>query len=159
MWVCSRSGLPNFDWDDLQNRTQRALETNRKIPFYIFAAGVPVAPEDTNGIPPFAEFDIATTKVLPGIKMHVDKQENGEVKAWPEVVGDRADLAEFSEFTFVFEYDGNPFTREFTKQDVQQQKELIAKTDNPDANSIPHVTKRDISQLPTSSPAPAAPAK
>lgn len=91
--------------------------------------------------------------------MHVDKQENGEVKAWPEVVGDRADLAEFSEFTFVFEYDGNPFTREFTKQDVQQQKELIAKTDNPDANSIPHVTKRDISQLPTSSPAPAAPAK
>ena len=32
MWVCARSGYPGWDWDDMQNRTQRALELDPNDP-------------------------------------------------------------------------------------------------------------------------------
>ena len=32
MWVCARSGLPNFDWEDGERRTQRALELDPNDP-------------------------------------------------------------------------------------------------------------------------------
>ncbi len=32
MWVCARSGLPEFDWDDGERRTQRALELDPNDP-------------------------------------------------------------------------------------------------------------------------------
>ena len=32
MWVCARSGLPDFDWDDGERRTQRALERDPNDP-------------------------------------------------------------------------------------------------------------------------------
>jgi adenylate cyclase len=32
MWVCARSGLPDFDWDDGERRTQRALELDPNDP-------------------------------------------------------------------------------------------------------------------------------
>jgi adenylate cyclase len=32
MWVCARSALPEFDWDDGERRTQRALELDPNDP-------------------------------------------------------------------------------------------------------------------------------
>jgi adenylate cyclase len=32
MWVCARSGLPEFDWEDGERRTQRALELDPNDP-------------------------------------------------------------------------------------------------------------------------------
>jgi class 3 adenylate cyclase/TolB-like protein len=32
MWVCARAGLPDFDWDDGERRTQRALELDPNDP-------------------------------------------------------------------------------------------------------------------------------
>jgi len=32
MWVCARAGYPGWEWDDMQNRTQRALELDPNDP-------------------------------------------------------------------------------------------------------------------------------
>ncbi len=110
----------------------KSLITNREVPINIIADGQPTKPDDTNGIPPFAEFDVMTygprfLNIVTGV---IQAKEKGE------------SFSEFSEFEFYFEYDGNKFVRRFTKQEIQHQREMFDNITNPDKSSIPHVTRK-----------------
>jgi len=111
----------------------KSLITNKELPIYFLLQGTPVAPDDTNGIPPFAEFDIATTE---------DKTEivNGII------VSPTLNEAEMATFTFEFDYNGDKFIRTFTRQEVENQRKMFNNIADVDKSSIPHVTRKDKGQ-------------
>lgn len=104
--------------------------TNKEFTIKFILQGVPIDPIDTNGIPPFAEFDVCT--------------QTDAVKIVNGVVQNKAQsLAEFSQFTFEFDYEGNKFVRTFTKQETQKQIEMFEEISTPDKSSIPRVTRKE----------------
>jgi hypothetical protein len=107
--------------------------TNKEFPIKLLVQGRPVDPEQTNGIPPFAEFDVVTIGSVISIV-------NGVAQTKSE------DIGEFTEFSFEFDYDGNKFVRVFTKQEVQRQKDMWEDISNPTKSSIPHVTLKEVSK-------------
>ena len=103
--------------------------TNRELPIYFVVQGIPVTPAETEGIPPFAEFDVVSW----GEPVHID---NGILVSKAE------NISEFTEFTFEFDYDGNKFVRAFSKQETQHQKEMFENSSDPEKSSIPHVVRK-----------------
>jgi hypothetical protein len=108
----------------------RSNITNKELLVKFLVQGIPVAPDETNGIPPFAEFDIVTQDDIVRIV-------NGNILNNPLNIG------EFSEFIFEFDYDGNKFVRTFTKQETQKQQDMFVQIASPDKSSIPRVTRKD----------------
>jgi hypothetical protein len=107
----------------------RSLITNKEFPIKLMADGVPTAPKDTNGIPPFAEFDIYTT--------------DGPVNVVNGVIVSKTEkMSDFSEFEFEFDYDGNQFTRKFTKDEIDKQRQMFSSIMDPDKSSVPRVTRK-----------------
>jgi hypothetical protein len=76
------------------NGVVRSLITNKEFPIKIMAEGISTAPKDTNGIPPFAEFDVTTMDGPANVV-------NGQIVSRIEKMGD------FAEFEFEFDYDGS----------------------------------------------------
>jgi hypothetical protein len=108
----------------------KSIITNKQFPIKLYVQGVPTDPSDTNGIPPFSEFDVGT-------QTEVASTVNG-------VIQNKAQsIAEFSEFTFEFDYDGNTFIRTFTKQETQKQLEMFDEISSPDKSTIPRVTRKE----------------
>jgi hypothetical protein len=111
----------------------KSLITNKELPIYFLIQGTPVDPDDTNGIPPFAEFDISTTqepiKIVDGI-----------------IVSPILNEAEMATFTFEFDYNGDKFVRTFTRQEVENQRKMFDNISDLDKSSVPHVTRKDKTQ-------------
>jgi hypothetical protein len=107
----------------------RSLITNREFPVRIMADGIPTDPRDTNGIPPFAEFDVVTKDIPVRIV-------NGVIVSGTE------SMADFAEFEFEFDYDGNKFVRRFTKDEVDAQRQMFSRITDPDKSSVPRVTRK-----------------
>jgi hypothetical protein len=107
----------------------RSLITNKEFPIKIMAEGSPSSPNDTNGIPPFADFDIVTMEGPVNVV-------NGQIVSRIEKMSD------FSEFEFEFDYDGNKFVRKFTKDEVDKQRQMFSNILDPDKSSVPRVTRK-----------------
>jgi hypothetical protein len=121
--------------------------TNAEIPIYVLAQDpdeqklkiclaqpfVPTLPQETFGIPAFADFDIVTFEkgiTLPGVDgMPLSKFMN-----------------DFVPFTIFLEYDGTKYERHFTKEEVLKQVSTFERTLDP--QSVPRVVRR-----PTAKPA------
>jgi hypothetical protein len=112
------------------SRIVKSYITNKEFPIKLLVQGRPVDPDQTNGIPPFADFDVVTLGSVISIM-------NGVIQTKAE------DIGEFTEFSFEFDYDGNKFVRVFTKQEVQKQKEMWADISDPAKSSVPHVTLKE----------------
>jgi hypothetical protein len=94
---------------------------------------IPTLPQETFGIPAFADFDIATFEnaiTLPGVDgMPLSKF-----------------LNDFVPFTIFLDYDGTKFERHFTKAEVLNQVATLEKSVNP--SSIPRVMRRPNAKTP-----------
>jgi hypothetical protein len=109
--------------------------TNAEVPIFIVAQDpddakalvcvgqpwVPTIPEETFGIPPFADFDVVTFEkpfVQPGI--------------------DGITLAKFMNdfvpFSIILEYDGTKYERQFSKAEVERQVALFERSLTPQSN-------------------------
>jgi hypothetical protein len=121
----------------------RSLITNKEFPIKIMAEGTPTSPNDTNGIPPFADFDIVTMEGPVNIL-------NGQIVSRIEKMSD------FSEFELEFDYDGNKFVRKFTKDEIDKQRQMFSNILDPDKSSVPRVTKK--AKQDTTQPTNTAPA-
>ena len=107
----------------------RSLITNKEFPIKIMADGQITATKDTNGIPPFAEFDIYT--------------QDGPVNMLNGVIVSKTEkMSDFSEFEFEFDYDGNKFVRKFTKDEIDKQRQMFSNILDPDKSSVPRVTRK-----------------
>jgi hypothetical protein len=99
---------------------------NNKYPLYLVINGTIVKPEETNGIPPGADFTIA-------IPFYIQNRQEQYIEALKF-------LSDFPPFTFVFEYDGNTYKRRFTRDEV---KLLIMRfADDINRSNKPAVTKK-----------------
>lgn len=94
---------------------------------------IPTLPQETFGIPAFADFDIVTFEnsiTLPGVDgMPLSKFIN-----------------DFVPFTIFLEYDGTKYQRRFTKEEVLKQVETIERTVNP--QSTPRVMRQATAKTP-----------
>jgi hypothetical protein len=95
---------------------------------------IPTSPQETFGIPPFADFDIATFN-----------------KPVALIGTDGITLTKFMNdfvpFTIVLEYNDTKYERLFSREEVQNQVSTLERTLNPQSN--PHVLRR-----PNAKPAP-----
>ena len=110
----------------------RSDKTNETIPIYIMAydlsvsnactLAVPTLPKDTLGIPPFADFDVATNKK----------------PYFVNAVNDGMSLTDFQTrfvpFTIVTKYDGKKYEHHFSKPDVDLQVSMLEKLSKPLTN-------------------------
>jgi hypothetical protein len=130
--------------------------TNAQIPIYLQAQDadqtkihacfphpwIPTAPDETYGIPGFAEFDIGTYE-KPFVEISLTEGVKEGVTA--------ADfLATFVPFTVVLEYDGGNIKRKFSRTEVEQQFTIFEAGLNPLSN--PHVLRKTDARPPTLAP-------
>jgi hypothetical protein len=116
--------------------------TNVQIPIFISAQDpddaksapvcvgqpwVPTVPEETFGIPPFADFDI-TTFEKPFIQAGVDGITLNKF------------MNDFVPFTVVLEYEGKKYERQFTKAEVERQVSIFERSFT--AQSNPRVMRK-----------------
>jgi hypothetical protein len=107
----------------------RSLITNKEFPIKIVAEGFYVDPKDTNGIPPFSEFDVTTMDGPVNVV-------NGQI------VSRSVKMNDFAEFEFEFDYDGNKFVRKFTKDEIDGQRQMFSNILDPNKSSVPRVTRK-----------------
>jgi hypothetical protein len=125
--------------------------TNQSIPLYIVAAQSSAAnvctmnastlPQDTMGIPGFADFDVVTN--TKPIFLNVISDEAVPLSKF---------MSSFVPFTVVTKYNGKKYQRQFTKEEVQKQVAILEKVAAP--VSDPHVVKRSSTVLATPVPLP-----
>jgi hypothetical protein len=141
------------------NAYLRSDSTNETIPIYIIAVesgaanvctpAVPTLPEDTLGIPPFADFDIVSYKKPFFINV-----------LSPDAVPLSKFLSDFVPFTIVMSYDGRSYERHFSKEEVDRQVALLEKITAP--ITIPHVVRKQSAPMvipqPLFTPVPTQPA-
>lgn len=125
----------------------RSDVTNIQLPIFLLAQDqdetklkiclahpwIPTLPQETFGIPGFANFEIATFEnsvTLPGVDgMPFSKFMN-----------------DFVPFTIFLEYDGTKYERRFTKEEVLKQVEILDRAANPE--SAPRVMRRSTAKAP-----------
>jgi hypothetical protein len=131
----------------------RSDRTNAQIPIYILAQSadeakiqacfqhpwIPTLPEETFGIPPFADFQIST-------------REKAFIEAGKDGVTLSKFINDFVPFTIVLEYDGMKIERKFSREEVNRQVELFEKSLNPLAS--PYVLRRASARAPELPPLP-----
>jgi len=105
----------------------RSNITNVTYPVYLVVEGTRYAPEDTHGIPANADFHIASAPFI------VDGRSPS-----PDEFRSR-----FGEMTFVFEYDGNAYSRAFTLGEVNKNLDWFHAVIDPERFPIPRVVPRD----------------
>jgi hypothetical protein len=139
----------------------RSERTNAQIPIYVLAQDpdeskvlacfphpwIPTLPQETFGIPAFADFDIGTF-------------EKPFIEAGKDGVTVTRFLNDFVPFTISLEYDGIKIERRFSREEVNKQVEIFEKSLNP--LSDPHVLRRANASPPAMLPlrlllAPATP--
>ncbi len=86
----------------------RSDVTNEEFPIRFVINGQRVRPEETNGIPRKAEFDITSDSLPPS-----DPAREG--------IAATRFLRDFASFTLEFEYDGKPFVHHFTNEEIEKQ--------------------------------------
>ena len=104
----------------------RIDRNSRRYPMRLAVNGVPIDPEATDGIPVDADFTI----VVPFYAAN----------KYDEYIPALQFLADFPPFTFVFEYDGKTYQRNFTREDVKSQ--IFRFTDEIAIQNKPAVTKK-----------------
>ena len=125
--------------------------TNAQRPIYILAQDIdeskipvcvpriPTLPQETFGIPAFAEFDIATYE-----KLFFEPGKDG--------VPVSKFINNFAPFTLVLEYDGTRVVRRFSREEVNKQIEIFEKSLS--LQSIPRVLRKADATPPIMSPLP-----
>ena len=122
----------------------KSLTTNRELPIYLividtvpnipFQVPVPIAPEETYGIPPYADFLVTTAKVP-----FPDPQKDG--------LSVTQFLSDFASFDFVFEYDGRTYKHHFSTEDVKKQFDTFKNISSPEkSTTTPRIVKRESIQ-------------
>jgi hypothetical protein len=123
----------------------RSELTNEQIPIYLMGQDpleatqkvclvpgwIPTLPQETFGIPPFADFDIAT----------FDKPLAAAGKDGMTLT---KFMNDFVPFTVVLEYDGTRYERRFTQEEVQIQVTLFQRSLNP--QNTPRVLRRSTAK-------------
>jgi hypothetical protein len=119
----------------------RSEITNVQLPIYLSAqeqenpkanvcyaqTWVPTLPQETFGIPPFADFQLATfSKPIAVAEM------DGTLLS--------KFMNDFVPFTVVLDYDGTKYERRFSKEEIQRQVSTFERSLNP--QSSPHVTRK-----------------
>jgi hypothetical protein len=117
----------------------RSEVTNVQLPIYLLAQAqedpkpnvcyaqtwVPTVPQETFGLPPFADFQLATFSKPVAIM----ESDGSPISKF---------MNDFVPFTIVLEYDGTRYERRFSKEEVQRQVSTFERSLNP--QSSPHVT-------------------
>ncbi len=123
--------------------------TNVPHPIYILAQDldetkiaacipkIPTLPDETFGIPAFADFDIATYE-----KLFAEIGKDG--------VPASKFLSDYAPFTVALEYDGATYSRHFTRTEVVKQIEIFEKSLN--LESIPRVVRKVDAPKPIMAP-------
>jgi hypothetical protein len=114
--------------------------TNETTPLYLIAVesgaanvcspSAPTLPKDTSGIPPFADFDIVSSKKP--FYVNIINEGAQPVSNF---------LRRFVPFTVVVRYSGKSYQRQFSKAEVDKQVALLEKLAGP--ITIPHVVRKD----------------
>jgi hypothetical protein len=122
----------------------KSLTTNKELPILLitsetppnfpFPVPVPIQPNDTYGIPPYADFSVTTQKAT-----LADTQK--------DAISTSQFLSDFSTFDFVFEYDGYRYKHRFTPDQVKMQFETFAKILSPDKSTTPRITRKEADQM------------
>jgi hypothetical protein len=125
----------------------RSDVTNVQLPMFLLAQDqdeaklkvclahpwIPTLPQETFGIPSFANFEIVTFEnsvTLPGVDgMPFSKF-----------------MSDFVPFTIFLEYDGTKYERQFTKEEVLRHVEMLGRAANPE--SVPRVMRRSTAKAP-----------
>jgi hypothetical protein len=119
----------------------RSEVTNVQLPIYLLAQSqedpkpnvcyaqtwVPTLPEETFGVPPFADFQLATFSK----PIAVAEIDGSPISKF---------MNDFVPFTIVLEYDCTKYERRFSKEEVQRQVSTLERSLNP--QSSPHVTRK-----------------
>jgi hypothetical protein len=129
----------------------RSDVTNIQIPILLLAqdpdetkikacfaqAFIPTAPQDTFGVPAFADFDVVTFE-----------------KPFVEIGKDGITLTKFLNdfvpFTIVLEYGGTKYHRQFSKAEVENQVEIYKRTFTP--QTTPRVVRKENAKPPPMAP-------
>jgi hypothetical protein len=129
----------------------RSEQTNVTLPIYIVAqdpdetkvqacfaqAMIPTIPQETYGIPGFADFDISTFE-KPFIETGIDG------------VTITKFMNDYVPFTIVLEYDGTKYERRFSKEEVENQVAILNRSTNP--QSTPRVMRKVDAKPPPLTP-------
>ena len=134
--------------------------TNAQIPIYLQAQEpdvskiqacfphpwIPTAPEETYGIPAFAEFDVGTYE-KPFAEISLTEGAKDGVLATDFV-------AAFVPFTVVIEYDGGKIQRQFSRDEIERQFTIFEKTFEKTLNPLsnPHVVRKPTARAVTLPP-------
>lgn len=115
----------------------RSDRNNERLPVYILAANatianactplLPTLPQDTLGIPAFADFNVSTSKK----PIVINRFEGLTLSEFEN---------EFVPFTIVMTYGGNKYQRHFTKEEVDRQIAMLEKLAAPSLN--PYVIRK-----------------
>ncbi len=123
----------------------RSDVTNISLPLYLLAQDadetkisaciprIPTLPQETFGIPGFADFDVATYD-----KFFADPQSDGMPVA--------RFMSQYVPFTISLKYDGAQFTRHYSKEEVQRQIDVFEKATS--LQSTPRVIRRTTASKP-----------
>jgi hypothetical protein len=129
----------------------RSEQTNVPLPIYIVAqdpdetkiqacfaqAMIPTLPQETYGIPGFADFDISTFE-KPFIETGIDGIPLSKF------------MNDFVPFTIVLEYNGTKYERRFSKDEVANQVTILERSANP--ISTPRVLRKSDARQPPLAP-------
>ncbi len=107
----------------------RSDVTNETLPINFVVDATPVAPSETFGVPPQAQFTITTVNV----PIADPARDGAPVSEF---------LTKFASFTFVFNYDGHNYTRHFSKDEVKHQFDLFSNMTRPDKSTEPRVVRK-----------------
>ncbi len=119
----------------------RSEVTNVQLPIYLLAQAqedpkpnvcyaqtwIPTLPQETFGIPPFADFQLATFSK----PVAVAESDGSPISKF---------MNDFVPFTIVLEYDGTKYERQFSKEEVQRQVSTFERSLNP--QSSPHIARK-----------------
>ena len=122
-----RSDLTNEETPLLLIAQSDPAERQPELPPNV-TAPMPTPPEDTYGIPGFAEFDVATYN-----KVAVSDTADIEASSF---------LRNFGPFTMILNYDGVTHRRHFSKEQIETQVTLLEKQATGQVTILPHVTRR-----------------
>lgn len=125
-------GMNNSD-DPIKNVNGyiRSDVTNAQYAIWFVIEGQPVAPDDTYGIPPHAQFQITSNPTFSSS----DAKQNSGIPA-------SKFLIEFAKFTFVFNYDGMIYSRHFISDEIKRQIQHFEDQITPSNSTTPRVTKK-----------------
>lgn len=129
-----RSDLTNVQIPILINAQDP--DAAKSAPVCVGQPWAPTIPDETFGIPPFADFDVTTYEKPFVIPQNLLTNTDGMTL--------QKFMNDFVPFTVVLEYDGKKYERQFTKGEVEQQVAIFEKNLTPETN--PRVVRKANAQ-------------